>query len=356
MDTDGHRWTPMGDSSREGWASVMRVLGPPPDAVVDPVTGTLRCGSFRGPLPPVDLRPLGRDLLSRAVRRKRWLWGTIVSDEALLGFAVVDLGWLASTFAFAWDRRERRMLVDRSALGPGFRGLVNDRAEDGCEARFGGGRTRARVARRLGTTAYEVDVELGELRIEATLESASAPPPLSAIVELPPDAVATTQKRALLAASGRASVGERTFALDGAVAGLDYSHGYPPRRTIWKWCFALGRARSGEPIGVNVVQGFVGEPECVVWVGDDVHPVGEGHFEFDRGNLLAPWRIRTTDGAVELKFAPGGMHREEKNFGVIASHFVQAAGTFDGTIALPGRAALELDGVAGVAEDQDMLW
>ncbi|MBI5499147.1 MAG: DUF2804 domain-containing protein [Deltaproteobacteria bacterium] len=346
----------MGRKGGDGGAGVMRVLAPPPDAVVDPVSGRLRCGSFRGPLPPVDLGPLGRDLLSRFLRRKRWLWGTISSDEALFGFAVVDLGWLASTFAFAWDRRERRMLADRSALGPGFRGRVNDRAEGGCEARFGGGKSRARISRPAGATAYEVDVELGDLRIAATMESASAPPPLSAIVELPPDAVATTQKRALLAASGRAQVGERTFALDGAVGGLDYSHGYPPRHTVWKWCFALGRARSGESIGVNLVQGFVGEPECAVWVGDDVHAVGEGRFEFDRGDLPAPWRIRTTDGAVELKFTPGGMHREEKNFGIIASHFVQAAGTFDGTIALPGRAVLELDGVAGVAEDQDMLW
>ena len=334
----------------------MRELLAPPPAVIDPVSGRPCCGSFRGPLPKVDLGPLDKDLLSRFLRRKRWLWSTIVSDEVLLAVAVVDLGWLASTFAFAWDRRSRRMLADRSSLGPGFRGRVEDFAEAGCEARFGGGRNRARVVRPVRASAYEVDLALGDLRVEAWLETNGAPSPLSAVVELPPDAVTTTQKRALLPVTGRASVGGRTFDLSGAVAGLDYSNGYPPRRTIWKWCFALGRARSGDPVALNLMRGFVGEPECGVWVGDDLCPVAEGRFELDGKNPLAPWRIRSADGAVDLSFTPGGMHREEKNLGVIASHFVQAPGTFDGTITLPGRAALQLDGVAGVAEDQDMLW
>ncbi len=50
------------------------------------------------------------------------------------------------------------------------------------------------------------------------------------------------------------------------------------------------------------------------------------------------------------------MHAEEKNFGVIRSHFVQPVGTYAGTIRLPDRAPLELDGVLGVTEDQDVLW
>jgi len=34
----------------------------------------------------------------------------------------------------------------------------------------------------------------------------------------------------------------------------------------------------------------------------------------------------------------------------------QVAGHFHGTLDLPGRPSLELDGLAGVVEDQDMLW
>jgi hypothetical protein len=334
----------------------MRTFQPPPDSVIDPVTRAPRIGSFRGPLPRVDLAPLGRGPFFRLARRKRWLWGTVASDELLAGFAVVDLGYVASAFAYAWHFGERRMLADRSALGPGFCGRVGDSAEEGCAARFGCGRSAARITRAEGSSAYEVEFELRDLRLAARLETRGAPIPLSAIAATPPDAVATTQKRVRLGAKGELAVGDRRFSLDGALGGLDYSHGYPLRHTRWKWGFALGHAAGGEPFGLNLVEGFVGEPECAVWVGDELLPLGEGRFEFDGSDLLAPWRVRTVDGAADLVFEPGGMHREEKNLRLVVSHFVQVAGRFRGTIALPGRATLRLDGVPGVTEDQEMLW
>jgi hypothetical protein len=334
----------------------MHQLLPPLETAVDPLARRPRVGSYRGPLPPIDLGPLGHGPLFRLARHKRWLWGGVFGEELLLGFAVVDLGYVASAFAWAYDRAERRMLADRSALGPGFCGSVGNLTEEGCEARIGCGRDVARIVRPRGSTAYEVELALGDLQLEARLETAGAPAPMSAIVEPVADAIATTQKRVLLPVRGRAVVAGRSLALDGALGGLDYSHGYPPRRTVWKWGFALGRARSGEPVAFNIVEGFVGEPECTVWVGDELFPVGEGRFTFDAREPLAPWHVHTTDGAVELDFAPGGAHREDKNLGLIVSRFAQVAGDYRGTIVLPGRAPLELAGVPGVAEDQDMLW
>jgi len=334
----------------------MRTLSPPPDSVLDPDGRRPRTGSYRGPLPPVDLGPLGHGPLFRLARHKRWLWGTLISDELLLGFAAVDLGYAANAFAFALDRTAKRLLADRSVLGAPFCVRIGERTEEGCEARFERGRELVRVTRPVGSPAYEVEVALGALRIEARLDTTAAPPPLSAVVELAPNGVGTTQKRTLLAGSGGGSIGDRPFSLDGALGGLDYSNGYPPRHTVWKWCFLLGRALSGERIGLNLVEGFVGEPECAVWIGDELHPLAEGRFELDRKDPLAPWRIRTADAAVQLEFEPAGAHRERTNLGLIASHFVQVAGHFRGTVAPPGRAPLELDGVPGVAEDQDMLW
>jgi hypothetical protein len=66
--------------------------------------------------------------------------------------------------------------------------------------------------------------------------------------------------------------------------------------------------------------------------------------------------VRTDDGAATLEFAPQAIHREDQRLGVISSRFVQVAGHFHGTLDLPGRPSLELDGLAGVVEDQDMLW
>lgn len=334
----------------------MRRLLPPPESVIDPARGTPALGSYRGPLPPVDLAPLRRGTLFRLARHKRWTWVGVVSDEVFLGLAIVDLSYAASTFAFAVERSSGRRLSDRSALGPGFLGSVNGFPEEGAEARFTLGRRRAAVVRPAGATAWTVHAELDDLLLEARLESTGAPPPLSAIAEPRPGAIAATQKRALLPVTGTLRAAGRTFDLDRAEAGIDYSHGYPPRHTVWNWCFALGRARSGERVALNLVQGFVGEAECVAWVGDVLYPLPEGRFTHDPEHPLAPWRVRTGDDAANLEFAPQAMHREDRRLGVISSRFAQVAGHFHGTLALPGRPPLELDGVPGVVEDQDMLW
>ncbi|HVY48825.1 MAG TPA: DUF2804 family protein, partial [Minicystis sp.] len=140
-----------------------------------------------------------------------------------------------------------------------------------------------------------------------------------------------------------------------AFAGYDHTHGLLARRTAWRWAFAMGRAKSGEKVAFNLVEGFVGEPECCVWIDDELHPVGEGRFLFDAKHPLEPWRVRTTCGAVDLRFSPGAMHAERKDFGLVRSHFVQPVGAYAGAIEVGGK-KLELEGVLGVTEDQDVLW
>jgi hypothetical protein len=167
--------------------------------------------------------------------------------------------------------------------------------------------------------------------------------------------VNTTEKRALLAVRGELEVAGQRRPLGGALGGYDYTHGLLARRTIWRWAYAMGRAKSGERVAFNLVQGFVGEPECTAWVEGEVFPLSEGRFAFDPEQPLAEWRVSTADGTVDLRFKPGGMHSEQKNFGVIHSRFVQPVGAYAGTLRLGGR-ELVLDGVLGVTEDQDVLW
>jgi len=59
---------------------------------------------------------------------------------------------------------------------------------------------------------------------------------------------------------------------------------------------------------------------------------------------------------VDLKFSPGGVHAQHKNFGVIASRFIQPLGTFSGVVRTADGRELVLDEVLGVVEDQDVRW
>jgi hypothetical protein len=329
----------------------MRTLTSPPAAVVAR-DGTIQSGSFRGALPRVDLKPLNKNVVYRLTHQKRWIYLAIAAEDLFLGLAVVDLGYVKSTFAFAYAR-DGGMLVDKSAIGHPVAGGVADGIDGGLAANFSSGRTRIEIVRR--GDVLELDAFFPDLEIRARLDAAVSHAPLSAIGPVPGGIIDATEKHALLPVTGEAVIRGERRALDGAVGGWDYTHGYLARHTKWRWAYLLGRATTGERIGMNLVEGFLGECECGVWVDDALHPVGEGRFEFDANDPLKPWRIRTADGGVDLHFEPGGMHAEKNDFKVVRSHFVQPVGTYTGTIKL-GDKTLTLDKVLGVAEDQDVVW
>jgi hypothetical protein len=215
------------------------------------------------------------------------------------------------------------------------------------------------IERGAGERAYRLEIDAPGLRVSARLSAEGMAPPIGAVIALPapPGGLFNaTEKGVLLPVVGEVIAAGRHYDLDGGLGGYDFTSGYMARHTAWRWGFALGRARSAERVGLNLVQGFVGEGECAAWVDGELCPLSEGRFDFDASRPRAPWAVRTADGEVDLRFEPGDVHAESHDFGVVASRFIQPAGSFSGTIRLPGRAPLELDRVLGVVEDQDVLW
>lgn len=334
----------------------MHVLTAAPETFVDPATGLVRFGSFQGGLPPIDARGLGAGPLRRLLRRKRWIYAAIAADPIFVGAAVVDVGYASNAFVFAWLKGQRGLAIARTAVGGPGGAKVSDQAGEGCFASFQGGGLKIRLTRAIGVSAYSLAAEGRGLRLEARLEGRAAPPAISAIAALGPGLVSATEKQALLTCEGELRIDGHARSLSGGLGGFDYSHGLMPRRTAWRWAYALGRAQSGERVGFNLVEGFVGEPECAVWVDEALYPVGEGRFTFDAAAPLGPWRVRSSDGVVDMDFEAGGMHAEERDYTLLVSRFRQPVGLYRGVIALPGRAPLRLDGVLGVTEDQRVLW
>jgi hypothetical protein len=213
-----------------------------------------------------------------------------------------------------------------------------------------------KIAREDMSPDYEVRLAAKGIEARARIQTEGAPQAISAIVPIAGGLIDTTEKRALLPVMGEVTIEGRRFSLDGGLAGYDYTNGLFARRTSWRWAFALGRARSGQRVALNLVEGFTGDAECGLWVDGELLPLAEGSFEFDRENPLSPWRVGTKDGIVDLRFDPIGMHAEERDYKLVSSRFYQPAGTYSGHIRVPGGPELELDSVLGVTEDQDMLW
>lgn len=308
---------------------------PPAPAALLGARGVVQWGSYEGAIDGADVGVLA-SRAERLFRRKRWMWVGVAAGDVFAGAAVVDLGYAASAFAFAYDDAARAMLFDRSAMG--LRADVQP---------SGGARFRSRA---LSVTLGPREMEIASAGVEvhATFDEGAAPPAITAVAPVPGGKINVTRKRALLPARGAAKVGGRTIALDGGLAGYDLTQGLLARRTAWRWAFAMGRGAGGAPVGVNLVEGFVGAAECARFDATSATPLAEGRFTFDPRRPLEEWRVESTE--VDLRFRPGGAHVEKTNLLVVRSRFVQAVGSFVGTL---GGEAVRL---LGVAEDQDVVW
>lgn len=327
-----------------------RSLGTPPTAFWDRSTRRPAFGSYAGPLPPIELPK--RRVGDRVVRRKKWLWIGLVSEDAWITLGVVRTGYAATAFAFVYDLRARTMLVDRTVLGPAPAARVSDDPHaQGVIARFWFARGSIVCTRAL--MRMDVRARFEGLDVKASIDERHAPPSVSAIAPLGGRLFDATEKRALASVRGRARLGGRTIDLDGATAGWDYTHGLLPRRTRWRWGFALGRAASGAPLALNLVEGFVGEAECAAFYDGGVHALPEPRFLLDADEPGLPSRLRSE--ALDLEFSPGAVHTQNRDLVVVRSRFFQAVGTFRGRVRIGGLDVAVTD-LPGVVEDQDVVW
>ena len=195
------------------------------------------------------------------------------------------------------------------------------------------------------------------MKFEGEALVAGAPPPLSLVAAVPRagnasrllgsalqrDGVNVTQKSVGLLASGRLEVGRRRYALDGGVVGLDSTHGFLARHTSWRWAMGCGRLEDGTPLGFNLVDGFNAVAagatgENVLFLGDQLEPVGPATFRFNPADPLDLWQVSTEDGAVQVNFRPLHAHRDVRDLFVLRSRFIQPLGFLAGHVAIPGPA------------------
>jgi hypothetical protein len=330
-------------------------LGRAPAAVVDP-DGAPVVGAFAGHAGSVDWSALRgtwrRGRLWRAVHAKRWHYASIATGECVIAAAIIDIGWATSAFAYLFDRRSRKLLADLSWLGiPGLSARVS--AGPG-GAVNGGARSTFRTLG--GSLALEEGPSggwrlrtRGKLAIDAELIVTPATATMGAIARIDGGVANCTHKTVCLGVRGEARAREERFLLDGGSAAIDHTNGLLARDTRWRWA-----STSGERIGLNLVEGFNGPVENMLWIDGRLHPVGTAEFTFRAEAPLEPWRVRTVDGRVDLTFTPEGARAEDKNLGIAISRYVQPIGIFRGTVRGDGD-PIDVE-LTGVTENHIARW
>jgi hypothetical protein len=309
-------------------------------------------GAYAGSLRSMEPGLAGRFSRER-LRRKRWMYVVVASDEAFAAAAVVHGGWFAGAFAWAVDRASGAVVLEASAAGlPGLSASVTARTGPGASARFTGLGLSVRVDR--GVRSWLLEVRTPRGSIEAALEVPRAAQPFTLVAGVPGGGVRATEKSGALPATGEVRAGNRSLALAGGFGGVDVTCGVLARETRWRWAFATGHA-GGEPFAFNLCEGF-GVPTTSPGenaVFDRGIPYGLQPVAFEPG--AGDWRIASDDGSVELRFTPAAAHRERRNLGVLRTRFTQLAGVFNGTIAGRNGAVAVVD-LPGVVEDHWAVW
>ena len=307
-------------------------------------------GTFRGPVENTSTAVWdgnGGLLSKRRTQRKAWLYLGAFSENYMVGFATVDAGLVSNGFCYVYDR-ERDVLVEEAVTLPlGFARDFTPRV-DGLW--------------RLGTRSRQWNVEYRDDAWHATFEGKRLSVNLrlhgpgrglTAIASSIGRPFAHTYKVGALPATINVAVdGVRGIGNGGG--SIDFTLGYPPRHTLWNWASMYGHTDDGQTVAVNLVGQFMNGQENGLWIGGKLSPLPQATFEYDPANPLAPWRIRTLDGTVDLTFEAEGQRRQNLNVGAMASVFSQPFGRFTGMIRHGGQ-ELEVTGL-GVVEEHTAVW
>jgi hypothetical protein len=330
------------------------ILPPAPSAVPDS-NGHPEFGRFAGRVGNIDWNaleaPYARPRWWRRFHHKRWQYVALSTPELFCGIAIVDVGWTNTAFAYAFDRKLRREVGSYSQDGIPRLTATLGNALDSASS-FCWFADRIAFLPRPDRSGYGLQLRCGDFEIDADIAIGGAAPFLFATGPVAGGSVHTTQKSPGLRLEGEAKASGKRYDLRGGVASLDYSNGLLARETSWRWASA-----HSHEYGFNLQAGYFGDQENALWIDGELVPLGAARFVYDALDPLAPWRIYTEDGLLDLTFRPEGLRRENKNLIVAASRYVQPIGSFSGWIK-PAKDAKPrmIDGLAGVTEDHYSRW
>lgn len=262
------------------------------------------------PLPP------GRMPALRAGRvLKRWRYVGVYGPELMICVGRVRIGPAGQSFWAIWDR--------------------------------GAGRLLERTTRRAGGMTMapgRVDVRAPGVTIAIAFQEGDGVETVT-----PYDgAYAWTAKQAPLPAHVVVEIDGKRRELE-ALALIDDSAGYHPRRVSWRWCAGVGADEQGAPLAWNLVTGIhdsATESERTIWVAGTPSEVGPVTFAADLSS------VAFAEGAVLDFAAEAERAKEDALPPFFRSSYVQPFGTFGGT--LPGGVRVA-EGF-GVMERHEVLW
>lgn len=286
-----------------------------------------------------------------------------ISDKVIFGCAMADLRYLGVVFVYCYYPETRKMFnwSFKTPLSYGLK--LSNRPDNGVSVYdlFGRKVVFNYQYNSSGERKIGIDINLGkELQINAEMRIPRGFPLTTLCSQAGANGWTYTQKLAALPVQGelRHAHGHIDLGQNHCFGHHDLSAGYMRRETFWNWACFSAPSKKHKAMGLNLSWGVneTGYSENCFWLGDTLFALPQVQFRFDRDNDTSAWRIQSEDRSIDLTFKPEGLHQEKMNAWLLASHFRQLFGTFNGHVATPDGARHEIVNVYGFVEDQYSKW
>jgi hypothetical protein len=307
---------------------------------------------FRSPMG----RPLGA--LAKWRRFHQFQYFGLISDQLIGGCALANLSLAGIGFVYLFHPASGRMIERQFKLPLGIGSQFSQHPNNGvCELHSG--KNLLRLENHGSEKRLWVELDDGT-RINAHFsEQSPAFQPMCLNTPTATNGWVYAQKVAGVRCEGsvQSSLGTFDLASIDAFAHHDWSAGYMRPETFWNWACLSGQA-GDQRVGLNLSCGVneTSFTENCFWLDGELIKVDTVRFSYDRDNEMAPWRIQSFDGQVDLQFEARGLHKERLNLGFIASNFKQIFGQFRGELRPHGRPVVAIDNLWGFVEDQYVKW
>jgi hypothetical protein len=302
--------------------------------------------------------------LRKEMRFNQFQFVGLMSDAFVFGLAIVDLKWVSNCFVYVYDRttkqREEYKFIHPLGLGTNMT-LQPDKGE----ALFVHGSRKASIIADedplTGKGCRRVKVNFkSELNLDVKLTEQPQFTPLRLCSRAGYDGWVYTQKAAGLFAEGGLEIKGKKWIIapETVLASYDWSAGFMRRETCWNWACFAGYLTDGRTVGLNLAAGVneTGVTENAFWLDGKLIKLDSALFEFDRDQPSLPWRVKTSDGRLDLTFVPEGLRKEKINAFFIASNFKQVFGEFKGTFIDDSGEQMQIECVSGFMEDHYAKW
>lgn len=279
----------------------------------------------------------------RRSQRKCWIYFGSFSPDLYLGFAIADAGFISTAFCYFYIPSLQLFVEDKTTLPLGFKENFDPNLFD--DWKLG--------AFQISSQGKKISISYkGKFELNAScIENENG---FSFVCPSEGRPFNYTYKNLLLPTKINIKYKGKTYNSEGNSGGLDFSKGYPPKQTVWKWASVTGQTASGKPIAINLVSEHNANMENAVWLDGKRIIVSDATFQKEAPFDKNPWYIKTNDGILDIEFTPQGARSENINIIAMKSIFTQPYGQFKGKISIDGQE--EVFTGFGVVEDHLAVW